>query len=66
MFSDSTHAFGLQEAIELSRVLQQLPKRLVIYGIEGKSFAIGERLSKEVSQALSQAVARILEDVGAP
>jgi hydrogenase maturation protease len=60
MFQDSTHAFGLHEAIELSRALHQLPVQLIIYGIEGRSFAIGGRLSKEVEKAASSLVDRIL------
>jgi len=65
MFRDSTHAFSLQHAVELSRVLQKLPKRLIVYGIEAKSFALGAELSQEVSAALPQAAARILRDVNA-
>ena len=36
-FHYSTHAFSVAEAIELARALGQLPRRLVIYGIEGKN-----------------------------
>jgi hydrogenase maturation protease len=35
-FHYSTHAFSVAEAIELARALNQLPPRLVIFGIEGK------------------------------
>jgi hydrogenase maturation protease len=65
MFRDSTHAFSLQEAVELSRVLHKLPKRLIVYGMEAKSFAITDGLSAEVSRALPDLVARILEEVDA-
>jgi hydrogenase maturation protease len=40
-FRCSTHAFGVAEAIELSRALSELPQSLVVYGIEGKNFAAG-------------------------
>lgn len=36
-FHYSTHAFGVAEAIELSRALNQMPRRLIVYGIEGNA-----------------------------
>ncbi len=62
-FSCSTHAFGVAEAVELARVLNQLPTRLIVYGIEGKSFAQGIGLSPEVSEAADRVVACVLEDL---
>jgi hydrogenase maturation protease len=38
-FRYSTHAFGVAEAIELSRALGEFPRSLGGYGIEGKNFA---------------------------
>ena len=52
----STHLFGIAEAIELGRVLGRLPRRLVIYGIEGADFDAGEGLSAEVSAAIDAVV----------
>ena len=63
LFRDSTHAFGLQEAVELSRALNRLPARLIIWGIAGKSFAIGEPLSAEVQAAVREVVDNILEEL---
>src|SRR5574341_1004248 len=37
-FHYSTHAFGVAEAIELSRTLNQLPSRFIVYCIEVKCF----------------------------
>ncbi len=62
-FHYSTHAFGIAEAIELSRVLQQLPPRMTVYGIEGKNFASGSGLSAEVKQASDMVVKKIVEDL---
>jgi hydrogenase maturation protease len=64
VFHHSTHAFGLKEGIELARALNRLPPRLVIYGIEGKCFSIGERISTEVMEACSRVVDRILAESG--
>jgi hydrogenase maturation protease len=58
-FHYSTHAFGVAEAIELARALGRLPPRLVVYGVEGKSFAAGEGLSPEVEAAAAQVVERL-------
>src|SRR5215469_12635314 len=37
----STHFFGLAEAIELARVLNQIPPSLIVYAIEGQDFSSG-------------------------
>lgn len=62
---DSTHTFGVVEAIELSRVLHQLPPHFVIYGIEGKSFDSDSELSPEALQAAKEVEDRILTDLSA-
>ncbi len=59
-FHCSTHAFSLAEAVELARVLNQLPAKLIIYGIEGKSFAAAIGLSPEVDRAAREVVRRVL------
>jgi hydrogenase maturation protease len=55
----STHAFGLAEAIQLGRVLRRLPKRLMVYGIQGRSFAPGAGLTPAVERAADR-LARLL------
>ncbi len=60
----TSHAFGLAEAIELAQQLDQLPESLVIYGIEGKSFDLGTKLSAEVEQSAEEVVRRLLQEVG--
>jgi hydrogenase maturation protease len=59
----STHAIGVVEAIELARVLQQLPPRLIVYGIEGIQFDIGRELSEKVLQAVPDVVQRVRQDI---
>lgn len=59
LFALSTHAFGVAEAIELARVLGNLPAHLVIYGIESKHFVAGVGLSPEVERAAREVVERI-------
>ena len=56
----STHAFSLAQAIELGRALGRLPERLLVVGIEGKSFEAGARPGPAVAAALEQGAAQVL------
>jgi hydrogenase maturation protease len=61
MFRHSTHAFSVPEAVELARALNQLPKRLLVIGIEGQDFSAGTELSPAVAAALPEAARMVLE-----
>jgi hydrogenase maturation protease len=61
--SQSTHAFGIAEAIELGKTLNRLPSSLVVYGIEGKTFGFGAELSSEVEKAAEDVIARIIGEI---
>jgi hydrogenase maturation protease len=63
LFRCSTHAFGLAEAIELARALDQLPPRLMVYGIEGKHFEAGMGLSSEVERAAEDVVEQVGQEL---
>lgn len=63
-FNTSTHSFSVAEAIELSRSLNQLPNHLILYGVEGKQFAMGIGLSAVVEQAAAEVVERVLSELG--
>jgi len=56
----STHAFGVAEAIELARALQQLPSSLIVYAIVGKNFSAGTSLSPEVAEAAERVVEQVV------
>jgi hydrogenase maturation protease len=62
-FRYSTHAFGVAEAIELARSLNQLPPRLTLYGVEGKSFQAGAHLSSKVKEAVLRVVESVRHDL---
>jgi hydrogenase maturation protease len=64
-FRCSTHAFGVAEAIELSRAMGGLPRSLIVYGIEGRNFAAGVRLSPEVEGAVGEVAGRALTEARA-
>lgn len=51
-FHSSTHAFSVAEAIEMARVLNQLPRTCTVFGIEGANFREGKGLSWEVERAV--------------
>jgi hydrogenase maturation protease len=55
----STHALGVGAAIELARALGRLPARLIVYGIEGRSFEVGGGLSPEAELAAGEVLERL-------
>jgi hydrogenase maturation protease len=62
-FHYSTHAFSLAEAVELGRVLNQLPPKLVVYGVEGIDFSSGVGLSDCVEIAVPKVIDRVLQQI---
>lgn len=54
-----THAFGLAEAVELSRSLGRLPARVTMVGVEAADVTPGAGLSPEVARAVPEAVERV-------
>jgi len=56
----STHAFGVAEAVELARSLEELPPHLLLCGIQGRVFRDGIGLSREVASALDAASEEVL------
>jgi len=63
VFRASTLAFGVGEAIELARALGKLPRRVVVYGVEGRSFTAGEVLSDRVAEAVEPAAQAVLAEL---
>jgi hydrogenase maturation protease len=59
----STHTFSVAEAIELARALGELPREVVIYGIEGESFTAGAALSPAVENAAREVEDLVLADL---
>ncbi len=58
----SSHTFSLSEALELARALGVLPRRTVVFGIEGRWFGSGQELSPEVMDAARKLLQVILAD----
>jgi hydrogenase maturation protease len=64
--SGGSNAFGLADAVELARTLQQLPPCLVVVGVEAEQFRPGEPLSAQVAAAIepaAQTVASVVRSV---
>jgi hydrogenase maturation protease len=59
LFAVSTHGVGVADAIELARVLGDLPAVCIVYAIEAKHFDAGEPLSAPVVAAVSEVAARV-------
>lgn len=57
LFPKGSHVFGLVEAIELARTLGRLPAEMVVIGVEGADFTMGQPLSPGIS------VERVVETV---
>ena len=53
------HALGVGQAVALGRALDRLPRRLVVVGIEGQDYGIGEGLSAPVLAAVDAAAERV-------
>ena len=65
LFHRSTHALSLGDAIELARVMDQLPPRMLVYGIEGEEFKEGMELSRPVEESVDAVVELVLNLVRA-
>lgn len=63
--SSSTHAVGVGEAIELARSLGRLPRRVVLYGLEGAGFDAGAGLSRAVAAAVAPLAEAVLGEARA-
>ena len=62
-FRSSTHAIGVADTIELARALGRLPRRVLVYGIEARSFEAGAPLTPPVETAVAGAAAAVLGDL---
>lgn len=61
-----THALGLAAVVELARSLGQLPRKLVVVGVEAAQFAHGAPLSEAVAAAIPAAAVAVLDAIDDP
>jgi hydrogenase maturation protease len=63
--SASSHGWGVAEAVALGRLFRELPPVLIIYGIEGQNFTLGDGLSPAMAAAIPEAARRIAQEIQA-
>lgn len=61
----STHGLGVAEAVELARALGRLPQSLIVFGIEGATYAVGGWPSADVRAGARRAAEAIRAEVAA-
>jgi hydrogenase maturation protease len=59
----SSHGAGLEAAVALGRAVDRLPRRLVVFGVEGSDFREGPGLSAPVAASVDPVVDRIVDEV---
>ena len=59
----STHHFSLAEALALARALGHLPRHVVVLGVEGERFDLGEGLTAAVEAAVPEVVETVRAEV---
>lgn len=60
----STHGIGLWRALDLASVLGMAPPLVILVGIEGEHYGMGEALSAPVAQGVRAAVPVVCELLG--
>jgi hydrogenase maturation protease len=55
----TSHQVGLGSTVELARVLQRLPARLVVFAVDGTDFGFGTQLTPTVAAAVEPVVRRV-------
>lgn len=61
----STHALGIGDALELARALGRLPRRTIVFGVEGRDFVARDGMTPAVAEGVARASATLLEEVTA-
>lgn len=59
----STHAVGVADALELGRTLGRAPHRVVVLGVEGATFGMGDEMTPAVERALDELVGAALAEL---
>jgi len=59
----STHSISLVDALKMARVMNRLPRSIIVYGIEGKEYSAGDRLSPEVRQSADKLADVVIREI---
>jgi hydrogenase maturation protease len=66
IFGISTHTLNISDTIELARILNCLPKQIILYGIEGEIFEQGKGLSSTVNKAAQEVIQEVQKEITTP
>ena len=56
----STHAFSVPDALELGRAVGRAPRRVLVIGVEGAAFRMGDPVTVEVEAVLERVAESVL------
>ena len=59
----STHVFSVADALELGRAVGRAPRRVIVIGVEGAAFGMGDPVTSEVEAALDGVAELVLEEL---
>jgi len=59
----SSHAFGVADALELAQTLDRAPRRVVVFGIEGAAFGMGDPVTGAVTAAVDTVADAVLSEL---
>lgn len=59
----SSHGFGLAAALELARILGQLPLNCVVFAVDGEDFTPGSPLSAPMTAQFDELVSRVEQEI---
>ncbi|MGZ8688630.1 MAG: hydrogenase maturation protease, partial [Gaiellaceae bacterium] len=59
----STHAFSVPDALELGRALGRAPRRVLVIGVEGVAFGMGDPVTPAVEAALDGVAEAVLAEL---
>ena len=62
-FTYSSHAFGVGQAIEMARQLHQLPRSVIIYGMEGERFDFCTGLSGPLAKNFPMLIRMVMSEL---
>lgn len=58
----SSHVLGVGQAIELSRSLDKMPDELIVIGVKGVNFQMGEELSSGMRSMIPEVISYIRQE----
>ena len=59
----STHAFSVSDALELGRTVGRAPHRVIVIGVEGVAFGMGDPVTPEVEATLDVVAESVLDEL---